>query len=348
MFFNYLDKVKKKFAFKNDNKKIYYKYLYSALIDMEKNNLTAQEYIIHTTNEKFACGDGIALAYRAGVKTSDMEFVQFHPTGFYKEDQVGKTFLISEAVRGEGAILRNINGERFMQKYDKERMELAPRDVVSQSINREMFDTWSDHVYLDITHKDKDFLMHRFPTIYKYLLNEGIDMSKDYIPVAPLEHFMCGGVTTDVYGHTSMENLYAVGECACTGVHGANRLASNSLLECVVFGKRIADEINELAPTFGKVDVILPEIKFTHELFNFREIRQDIRDTMTKYVFIVRKAEGLNEAKKIIQGHLDNLLKIQVFSRYYYETLNMCQTAILIINAAIARKESLGCHFRLN
>ena len=302
----------------------------------------------HTTNEKFACGDGIALAYRAGVKTSDMEFVQFHPTGFYEEDAVGKTFLISEAVRGEGAILRNINGERFMQKYDKERMELAPRDVVSQAINREMFDTWSDHVYLDITHKDKEFLTHRFPTIYNFLLSRGIDMSKDYIPVAPLEHFMCGGITTDVMGHTSMDNLYAVGECACTGVHAANRLASNSLLECIVFGSRVANEINQLAPTFGKVDVVLPDIKFTHELFNFRDIRQDIRDTMTKYVFIVRKEEGLKEAKKIIETHLNNLSKIQVFSRYYYETLNMCETAMLIINAALQRKESIGCHFRLN
>jgi L-aspartate oxidase len=235
-----------------------------------------------------------------------------------------------------------------MQKYDKERMELAPRDVVSQAINREMFDTWSDHVYLDITHKDKDFLTHRFPTIYNFLLSRGIDMSKDYIPVAPLEHFMCGGITTDVMGHTSMDNLYAVGECACTGVHGANRLASNSLHECIVFGYRIADEINKLAPTFKKVDVILPDLTFTHELFNFRSIREDIRDTMNKYVFIVRKEEGLNEAYKIIKKYVDDLGKINVFSRYYYETLNMAQCALLIIEAALNRKESLGSHFRLN
>ncbi|MCR5787173.1 MAG: L-aspartate oxidase [Acholeplasmatales bacterium] len=301
-----------------------------------------------TTNEKFACGDGIAMAYRSGVKCSDMEYVQFHPTGFYEEDKIGKTFLISEAVRGEGAILRNINGERFMQKYDKERMELAPRDVVSQSINREMFDTWSDHVYLDITHKSKDYLTKRFPTIYNFLLNHGIDMSKDYIPVAPLEHFMCGGVTTDTLGHTSMENLYAVGECACTGVHGANRLASNSLLECIVFGKRVAEEINKLAPTFKKIDVILPDLVFTHELFNFRSIREDIRDTMNKYVFIVRKQEGLEEAYKIINKYVEDLGKINVFSRYYYETLNMAQCALLIIKAALDNKKSLGCHFRLD
>ena len=288
------------------------------------------------------------MAYRSNVKCSDMEFVQFHPTGFYEEDKVGKTFLISEAVRGEGAILRNINGERFMQKYDPERMELAPRDVVSQSINREMFDTWSDHVFLDITHKSKEYLEKRFPTIYNFLLKHNIDMSKDYIPVAPLEHFMCGGITTDVHGHTSMDNLYAVGECAYTGVHGANRLASNSLLECIVFGYRIADEINKLAPTFKKVDVILPDLTFTHELFNFRSIREDIRDTMNKYVFIVRKEEGLKEAYKIIKKYVDDLGKINVFSRYYYETLNMAQCALLIIEAALNRKESLGSHFRLN
>ena len=194
----------------------------------------------NSTNEKIACGDGIALAYRAGVDISNMEFVQFHPTGLYEEEKQGKRFLISEAVRGEGAVLRNIEGERFMAKYDKERMELAPRDVVSQSIYREMFDTWSDHVYLDITHKSKEYLMQRFPSIYEKCLSIGVDMSKDYIPVAPIEHFLCGGITTDINGHTSLDNLYAVGECANTGVHGANRLASNSLLECVVFAGRIA------------------------------------------------------------------------------------------------------------
>lgn len=302
----------------------------------------------HTTNEKFACGDGIAMAYRSGIEINNMEFVQFHPTGFYEEDKAGKAFLISEAVRGEGAILRNIEGYRFMEKYDKERMELAPRDVVSQSIYREMFDTWSDHVYIDITHKSKEFLMNRFPTIYNHCLEHGIDMSKDYIPVAPVEHFLCGGIKTDTFGHTSMENLYAIGECANTGVHGANRLASNSLLECVVFGGRVAEEINSQKNTFGKIDVVLPDLTFTHKPYNFKDIRVDIRQTMGKYVFIVRKTEGLLLAKKIIQGHYNNLKKIKIFSRYYYETLNMATVALLIIEQALAREKSIGCHFRLD
>lgn len=301
----------------------------------------------NTTNEKIACGDGIALCKRANVKIEDMEFVQFHPTGFYEEDKTGQAFLISEAVRGEGAILRNIKGERFMAKYDKERMELAPRDVVSQAIYREMFDTWSDHVYLDITHKPKEFLMKRFPTIYKHCLDHGIDMSKDYIPVCPVEHFLCGGIKTDLNAKTSMENLYAVGECARTGVHGANRLASNSLLECVVYGARAAKSINE-STDFSKIDIVLPDLEFTHEPYNFKDIRVDIRDTMSKYVFIVRKEEGLLLAKKIISKHLSNLKKIKVFSRYYYETLNMATVAMEVIDAALARKESLGCHFRLD
>lgn len=301
-----------------------------------------------STNEKIACGDGIAMAARAGVLIKNMEFVQFHPTGFYVEDQIGKTFLISEAVRGEGGILRNIEGVRFMEKYDPERMELAPRDVVSQAIHREMFDTWSDHVYLDITHQSKDYLMNRFPTIYQHCLENGIDISKDYIPVSPVEHFLCGGIQTDIDGHTSMQNLYAVGECASTGVHGANRLASNSLLECIVFGNRIAEDINRQMNEFGKIDVVLPDMVFTHKKFNFKDIRVEIRDVMSKYVFIVRKEEDLLLAKKLLNRHYENLKKINVFSRYYYETLNMVMVALLIIDGALARKESIGCHFRLN
>ncbi len=301
-----------------------------------------------STNEKIACGDGIAMAARAGVTIKNMEFVQFHPTGFYVEDQIGKTFLISEAVRGEGGILRNIEGVRFMEKYDKERLELAPRDVVSQAIHREMFDTWSDHVFLDITHKSKDFLTKRFPTIYQHCLENGIDISKDYIPVAPVEHFLCGGIGTDVNGKTSMENLYAVGECANTGVHGANRLASNSLLECIVFAGRIAEVINKEKNQFGKIDVVLPDMVFTHKKYNFKDIRVEIRDVMSKYVFIVRKEEDLMLAKKLLTKHYNNLKKIQVFSRYYYETINMVTVALIIIDQALARKDSIGCHFRLN
>lgn len=303
----------------------------------------------NSTNEKFACGDGIALAYRAGIEIKNMEFVQFHPTGLYEEDKQGQRFLISEAVRGEGAILKNIEGERFMAKYDKERMELAPRDVVSQSIYREMFDTWSDHVYLDITHKDKEFLMKRFPTIYEKCLSIGVDMSKDLIPVAPIEHFLCGGINTDTFGHTTLKNVYAVGECANTGVHGANRLASNSLLECIVFGKRVADEINsEKALVKGKKDIEDIKLNLKFVKYNFKSIRVEIREIMDKYVSIVRTTEGLEIAKNILEKHYKNLLKISVMSRYYYETLNMLTCALLIVNAAIRRKDSIGCHFRIN
>ncbi len=302
----------------------------------------------NSTNEKFAVGDGIALAYRAGIKIENMEFVQFHPTGLYEPEKRGRVFLISEAVRGEGAILRNIEGQRFMDKYDKERMELAPRDVVSQAIKREMFDTWSDHVYLDIRHKTKDFLMHRFPTIYEKCMSIGVDMSKDLIPVTPIEHFLCGGIASDLCGHTSMEGVYAVGECANTGVHGANRLASNSLLECLVFGKRVADDINASKEELSKRTIKFPPVIGEPRKFNFKSIRVEIRDTMDKYVQIVRTEEGLNLAKKIIERHYKNLKKINVMSRYYFETLNMATVALIIIDAALSRNESIGCHCRLN
>lgn len=302
----------------------------------------------NSTNEKLACGDGIALAYRANVAIKNMEFVQFHPTGLYEDEQHGKRFLISEAVRGEGAVLRNIDLERFMDKYDSERMELAPRDVVSQSIYREMFDTWSDHVYLDITHKSKEYLMKRFPTIYEKCLSIGIDMSKDLIPVSPIEHFLCGGINTDLCGRTNLKNLYAVGECANTGVHGANRLASNSLLECVVFGKRIADDINANLDIFATKKITSQNYTSNHKKYNFKAIRVEIREIMDKYVSIVRTEEGLEIARNILEKHYNNLKKIDVTSFYYYETLNMVTTALQIVYAAIRRVESIGCHYRIN
>lgn len=298
----------------------------------------------NSTNPKIATGDGIAMAYRANVKCENLEFIQFHPTGFYTEED-GQKFLISEAVRGEGAQLKNVDGERFMGKYDS-RMELAPRDIVSQSIYREMYDTWSDHVYLDITFESKEFLEERFPTIYNKVLQYGIHMEKDFIPVAPVEHFSCGGIRIDRDGKTNLENLYANGECACSGVHGANRLASNSLLECVVFGNRIAEDIK-------KSDLTIPNREpkkhsVTHKMFSFHPIRSEIRDVMDKYVGIVRSEEGLEIAKKIIGRHFKNLSKTLVHSHYYYETLNMATTAMMIIEAAINRKESVGCHYRVN
>ncbi len=300
----------------------------------------------NTTNEKFNCGDGIAMAYRLGLKIKDMEFVQFHPTAFY-DDKMGQKFLISEAVRGEGAYLKNIEGERFMEKYTPLK-ELAPRDIVSQSIYREMYDTFSDHVYLDITYKDSDFVKNRFPTIYKHCLDYGIDITKDLIPVVPVEHFLCGGIEVDLYGRTALKNLYAVGECAFTGVHGANRLASNSLLECVVFGKRVAEDINKTKDQCEKINIILPDMKLAKKKYNFKDIRQETRELMSRYVFIVRTKDGLEMAKKILTKHYKNLLKINVLSRYYYETLNMVTVALIVINQALERKESIGSHFRID
>ena len=232
-----------------------------------------------------------------------------------------------------------------MQKYDS-RLELAPRDIVSQSIYREMYDTWSDHVYLDIRHQSKEFLMERFPTIYEKLKENDIYMEKDLIPVAPVEHFSCGGIQIDIFGRTSLKNLYANGECACSGVHGANRLASNSLLECIVFGRKIAIDINE--QDLVRPNVKLEEIDVCNKRYDFKAIRVEIRDVMEKYVGIVRSSEGLAFAKKIISKHYNNLSKSVVHSHYYYETLNMATTSLLIIDAAINRKESLGCHYRID
>ncbi len=298
----------------------------------------------NTTNPKIATGDGIAMAYRAGATLHDLEFIQFHPTAFYN-DGAGQKFLISEAVRGEGALLINVEGERFMPKYH-DLKELAPRDIVSQSIYREMYDTWSDHVYLDIRSQSKEFLMKRFPTIYEKLASNNIYMEKDLIPVAPVEHFSCGGILIDISGHTTIPGLYACGECSDSGVHGANRLASNSLLECVVFGHRIADEINNHQFEEFNID----EIPHLHpkRRYDFKSVRVEIRGIMEKYVGIVRTTEGLEIAKKIIERHYKNLSKTLVASHYYYETLNMATTALLIIQAAIERKESVGCHYRIN
>ena len=298
----------------------------------------------NTTNPKIATGDGIAMAYRAGAVLHDLEFIQFHPTAFYG-DGAGQKFLISEAVRGEGALLLNVEGERFMPKYH-ELKELAPRDIVSQSIYREMYDTWSDHVYLDIRHQSKEFLMNRFPTIYDKLAQNNIYMEKDLIPVAPVEHFSCGGIMINICGQTTIPNLYACGECAYSGVHGANRLASNSLLECVVFGHRIANDINTSDLIIEECEI--PPHKHTIKHYEFKSVRVEIRDVMEKYVGIVRTTEGLEIAKKIIGRHYRNLSKTLVASHYYYETLNMATTAMLIIEAAIARKESVGCHYRID
>lgn len=299
-----------------------------------------------TTNATIATADGIGMAHRAGVEIANMEFIQFHPTAFYNEySKHRQKFLITEAVRGEGAYLLNSEGERFMEKYS-ELGELAPRDKVSQAIYREMYDTWTDHVYLDTRHLGEDFLKERFPTVYNHLKKENYTLGVDLIPVSPVEHFNVGGIKVNLNGETSMKNLYANGENASNGVHGANRLASNSLLECIVFGNRIASHINQR--TVSKTNFESNITKYKKYNYNYRPIKRKLGMIMDEYVGIVRSKDGLLFAKKQVSDLLDNLLKYPNESKYYFEALNMVQTAILIIEGAIKREKSIGCHYRIN
>ncbi|HAQ56904.1 MAG TPA: L-aspartate oxidase [Acholeplasmatales bacterium] len=300
-----------------------------------------------TTNDLSATGDGLGLALRAGAEVKNMEFVQFHPTAFFNEESKSRQrFLISEAVRGEGAKLLNVEKVRFMPKYNAELMELAPRDVVSQAIYREMYDTWTDHVYLDTTHMDPKALEKRFPTIFATLKSHGLIMGIDLIPVSPCEHFSCGGIKTDLHARTNVENLYAVGECASTGVHGANRLASNSLLECMVFGLEAASDINAHAAAAPLVEVKYPAPVPSYS-YNYKPIRKKIGDYMDEHVGIVRNTDGLVLTLQMVDTVLQNLKKYPNLTKNYYETLNLATTSKLITEQALARKESIGCHLRI-
>jgi len=300
-----------------------------------------------TTNDLSATGDGLGLAARAGVDIRNMEFVQFHPTAFFNEDSKSRQrFLISEAVRGEGARLLNVEKVRFMPKYNAELMELAPRDVVSQAIYREMYDTWTDHVYLDTTHMDPKFLEKRFPTIFSTLKSHGIVMGIDLIPVSPCEHFSCGGIKTDLSGRTNIQSLYAVGECASTGVHGANRLASNSLLECMVFGIEAAEDVNRTIAAANIVETPYPAPIPSYN-YNYKPIRKKIGDYMDEHVGIVRNTNGLTLTLEMVNTIIRNLQKYPNLTKYYYETLNLATTAQIISEQALARKDSIGCHLRI-
>ena len=297
----------------------------------------------NTTNPIIATGDGMAMAYRAGATLSDMEFVQFHPTALYHEKN--KSFLISEAVRGEGAVLRNNRSERFMKNYH-ELEELAPRDVVARAIFSEMQINERECVYLDITHKDRDYLKTRFPKIFSTCLEYGIDISKDYIPVAPAEHYCMGGIKTDSQGKTGIENLYACGEVACTGIHGANRLASNSLLEGLVFGYRIAREINmakpvEKAPLSIKREGVWGSFKRPRS-----EYEKETKRIMSKYAGIVRNGKGLEKAYAKLSSMLKELRDSRCRSVAQCQVLNMAIVAKIVVSSAIKRTESRGAHYR--
>lgn len=306
-----------------------------------------------TTNPGISTGDGIAMVHRARGVIQDMEFVQFHPTGLYQPG-ARPTYLITEAIRGYGAVLRCKDGREFMQKYD-ERGSLAPRDIVARAIDNEMKIRGHEFVYLDVTHKDSEETKKHFPNIYKKCLELGIDITKDMIPVSPIQHYLCGGIVVDLDAKTSINHLYAAGECTCTGLHGANRLASNSLLEAIVYADAAFKDAvtrldtikyNEFIPEWNDEGTKLPEemVLITQ---SFREVEQ----IMNTYVGIVRSNLRLKRAMsrlEIIYKETEDLFDRSVVSSEICELRNVISVAHLIIKHALRRKESRGLHYTID
>lgn len=306
---------------------------------------------LHTTNPDIATGDGVAMAYRAGARVANMEFIQFHPTTLHHPD--GRSFLISEAVRGEGGILRLKSGETFMENYH-EMGCLAPRDVVARAIDAELKKSGDECVYLDVTHLDPEKVKGHFPYIYETCLSYGIDITKEWIPIVPAAHYSCGGVATDINGRTSIENLYACGEVSYTGVHGANRLASNSLLEAIVYTRRAAIDIEKKIGSIQLADVEeYPASRHTEPVSRdvVADLTKQLRMAMWKYVGIVRTNERLAKALDIIRdiaSQAEALYATGKLSPELLELRNMALTSELIILSAQSRKESRGLHYNLD
>ncbi|HVO73471.1 MAG TPA: L-aspartate oxidase [Ignavibacteriaceae bacterium] len=312
----------------------------------------------HTTNPLIATGDGFAMAYRAGAKLANMEFVQFHPTSLYvsgKNGPQGSAFLISEAVRGFGGILRTKDGEAFMAKYD-ERKELAPRDIVARAIDNELKRRGDECVYLDVTHKSSTEIIDHFPNIYNACMNTGIDITKEYIPVVPAAHYACGGVMVDEWGKASLSGLYACGEVSMTGVHGANRLASNSLLEAVVFSERASKNIESFLKNYSSQIPEIPEwddsgtlsadekILITHSI-------KEVKQIMWDYVGIVRSNDRLERARRRVHNlymETEELYKKTRIFESILELRNIITCAHTIIKSSQMRHESRGLHYTLD
>ncbi len=307
-----------------------------------------------TSNPNIATGDGIAMVYRAKGKVQDMEFVQFHPTVLYNPAETHPAYLITEAMRGYGGILRLPNGEEFMQKYD-ERLSLAPRDIVARAIDNEMKIHALDHVCLDVTHKDAEETKHHFPNIYAKCLSIGIDITKEYIPVAPSAHYMCGGIKVDLDGQSSIRRLYAVGECSCTGLHGGNRLASNSLLEAVVYADAAAKHSLEVIDQYD-FNTKVPEWNDEGTMTNEEKvlIAQDIKEVgqiMSTYVGIVRSDLRLHRAWErldLLFEETEHLFKRVKPTKEICELRNMINVGYLITRQALERKESRGLHYTVD